>query len=429
MSTAIPGPVTGFWRLALTWVAGGLVFVLMYNPTIAVLDASLLRGIVALGITVMVVTGSWCAWPRQVLTESIYLTGAFVLAFGVAQLLAFQGGGDTFFLSLIVTCLTAYIPAAYVVASCCGIGRLATPAFLGLVAVVAAFQAILIALDWLSPAAHALFSAIVVQPDLSHTVIRSAGLSSAAGDGLSFLQCLGAMCATVMAATATSRGRQVAWALTAALCLASIVLAGRTGFVLFAVFALVMSLRASMIGGLLRTAGIVLVAFLVIAGCALLALPAETLNTLTYKVLPHAFEFIGRYLAGEGIGTSSTDAMRNMFFLPSDEKTLLLGSGHFADPLIQKSNYMNTDIGYVRTVFYVGVVGSLLVYAWYFAFWLMLRRIAAKSAFAAFVDAFFVVFLVAHLKFPFLYQGAGIGFGFALFFCLHLDRRRCTSAA
>lgn len=428
MSAGTVSPVTGLWRLTITWVAGAMVFILLYNPTIAVLDASLLRGILALGVAAAVVAGSWYKWPRQVLTESIFLIGGFVVAFGAAQALAFRGGGDTFFLSLIVSCLTAYIPVAYVVASCCGIGRPATSAFLGLVAIVAGVQAVLIALDWISPAAHSLFSAIVVQPDLSHTLIRSSGLSSTAGDGLSFLQCLGAMCATVMAATATSKVRQVGWALIAALSLASIVLAGRTGFVLFAVFALVMGLRASMIGGLLRTAGIVAIAFIALAGMTLLVLPAETLDTLVYKVLPHAFEFIGRYLAGEAVGTSSTDDLRTMFFLPSDQATLLLGSGYFADPLIQKSNFMGTDVGYVRTIYYVGIAGSLFIYAWYFAFWLILRRVAAASGLAGFVDALFVVFLVAHLKFPFLYQGAGIGIGFALFFCLHLDRRRCTSA-
>lgn len=429
MTAGVLGPATGAWRLASAWVAGAFVFILLYNPTIAVLDASLLRGIVAFGVAAMVVAGSWYSWPRRAFTETLLLIGAFVVAFGAAQALAFRGGGDTFFLSLILSCLTGYMPAALVVASCCGFGRPATPTFIGLIAVVAAIQAVLIALDWISPAAHALFARIVVQPDLSHTVIRSSGLSSAAGDGLSFLQCLGAMCATVMSATAHAKVRQIAWALIAALCLASIVLAGRTGFVLFAVFVLVMGLRASMIGGLLRTASIVAVAIVAIAGVTLLALPAETMAMLVDRVLPHAFEFIGRYLAGEGLGTSSTDDLRAMFFLPSDQETLLLGSGHFADPLVAMSNFMGTDIGYVRTVFYVGIVGSLLVYAWYGLLWVMMRRVAPAGGLTAFVDALFVVFLVAHVKFPFLYLGAGIGFGFALFFCLHLDRRRCTSAA
>lgn len=429
MSVVALIPTTGIWRLSIQLVASVLVFVLLYNPTIAVLEASLLRGIFVLGVAAAVIAGSWFSWPRRLLLKSLYLIGGFVVAFGAAQALAFRGGGDTYFLSLIVSCLTAYIPAAYVVASCCGIGRPATPTFLRLVAAVAAVQAVLIALDWVSPTAHVLFAAIVVQPDLSHTVIRSSGLSSAAGDGLSFLQCLGAMCATVSAATATSKSRQVAWALVAALCLASIVLAGRTGFVLFAVFALIIGLRTSMIGGLIRTAGIVAIAFFAFAALTLLVLPAEALDTLVSKVFPHAFEFIDRYLTGEGIGTSSTDDLRTMFFLPSDEGTLLLGSGYFADPLIPMTNFMGSDIGYVRTIFYVGIVGSLLVYAWYFAFWLMLRRAAANSGFVAFADALFAVFFVAHVKFPFLYLGAGIGFGFALFFCLHLDRRRCTSAA
>ncbi len=429
MTVGVERAATGVLGPAISLAAGVLVFILTYNPTFAVLDASLLRGVILAGIAASVVAGTWLTWPRRLLIESFLLIGGFVVAFAAAQALAFRGGGDTFFLSLIVACLTGYIPAAYVVASCCGIGRAAVPTFLGFVAIAAAVQAVFISLDWISPAAHALFSAIVVQPDLSETAVRASGLSSSAGDGLSFLQCLGAMSATFLAATAERRSRRIGWALLAALCLASIVFAGRTGFVLFAVFAVFMGLRISLIGGMMRTAGIVAVAFLAVGGLAVLLLPFETQANLVGKVLPHAFEFVDRFLAGEGVGTASTDDLRTMLFLPSDEETLLLGSGYFFDPVLAKSNYMGTDIGYVRTVFYVGIAGSLLVYAWYVAFWLMLRRMASTSSLLGFVDALFAVFLVAHAKFPFLFLGAGIAFSFALFFSLHLDRRRCTSAA
>ncbi len=429
MNGSLERSATGVMRSTIWLFAGVLVFILTYNPTFTVLDASLLRGVILAGIAASVVAGSWITWPRQLLAESFFLIGGFVVAFGTAQALAFRGGGDTFFLSLIVACLTGYIPAAYVVASCCGIRNSAVPRFLGFVAITAAIQAVFIVLDWISPTAHALFSEIVVQPDLSQTEVRSAGLSSSAGDGLSFLQCLGAMSATFMAATAKRRSRQIGWALLAALCLASITFAGRTGFVLYAVFALAMGLRVSLTGGMLRTAGIVTVTFLTIGGSVALLLPLESKINLVDNVLPHAFEFILRLLAGEGIGTASTDDLRTMLFLPSDEETLLLGSGYFFDPVLQKFNYMGSDIGYVRTVFYVGIAGSLLVYSWYVVFWVMLRRMASTSNLVGFVDALFIVFLVAHAKFPFLFLGAGIAFSFALFFSLHLDRRKCISAA
>lgn len=415
--------------LASSIVAGVLVFILTYNPTIAVIDASLLRGVWLVGIAAGVVAGTWFAWPRQLVLESLLLVGGFVVAFGGAQALAFRGGGDTYFLSLMVACLTGYIPAAFVVARFCVIGQAAVPKLISLVALVAAAQAVLITLDWVSPAAHVLFSTIVVQPDLSQIPIRAAGLSSSAGDGLAFLQSLGAMSATFLAATAHQRSRQFGWASIAAICLMSIILAGRTGFVLFAVFALVIGLRASLTAGVLRTTGVVVAAFLAIGGVAALVLPYETVSMLFNKVLPHAFEFIDRYLAGAGFGTASTDDLRTMLFLPTVEQTLLIGSGYFADPLLPRLNYMGSDIGYVRTIFYVGIVGSVLVYGWYATFWLMLRRLATSPDLMRFVDALFVVFFVAHAKFPFLFLGAGLAFSFALFFGFHFDRRRCTSAA
>ena len=419
---AAMGPISGV-------VAGLFVFILLYNPTIAALNASPLRLVVLYGVVAGVVAAKWHMWSRSLVDRSLYLIALFVVAFGGAQAIAMLGGSDTTLAALILACLTGYIPAAYVVARQCDGESGRVHALLSLVALAGAFQAAFIALDWISPAVHGWFSTIVVQPDLSKSLVRAAGLSSSAGDGLAFVQAFGAMSASYLALTANRRADLFRWAVIVALCLASIMFCGRTGFVMFAVFAVVMATGRSLALGVARLLGTIVLGAGVAAVVIVLVLPPERLSLLIDRVLPYAFEFVYSYLSGEGFRTSSTDDLWTMLFLPGDAKTLLIGSGYYSDPINAQYSFMGTDIGYVRTVYYVGVIGSVLIYLWYLLLWHELRVAATSSVLRRFIDAVVVVSFVAQVKFPFLFLGTGLAFMFALFFALRLERELCASAA
>lgn len=409
-------------------LAGLFVFILLYNPTIAAVDASPLRLVVLYGVVAGVIASKWLVWSRKVVDRRLFLLGCFAIAFGGSQAIAMLGGGDTTLGALILACLTGYIPAAYVVARQCEGKSGRVHALLSLVALAGAFQAAFIILDWVSPAVHGLFSAIVVQPDLSKSLVRAAGLSSSAGDGLAFIQAFGAMSASYLALSSERRAARYYWAVIAALCLASIMLCGRTGFIMFAVFVLVMATGRSLAFGVARLIGAIAVGAGLAAAVVMLALPPEQLSLVVDRVLPYAFEFIYRYLAGEGFRTDSTDDLWTMLFLPSDAKTLLIGSGYYGDPINPQYSFMGTDIGYVRIVYYVGVIGSVLIYSWYLLLWRELRIAATSPVLLRFIDAVFIVMFVSQVKFPFLFLGTGLAIMFALLFALQMDDRRCASA-
>lgn len=76
--------------------------------------------------------------------------------------------------------------------------------------------------------------------------------------------------------------------------------------------------------------------------------------------LQYGFEgFFNWYKIGNW-STSSTTRLQNMFVLPDNLKTWLIGDGWFANPDDSSAFYKYTDVGYLRFIFYCGCVGLSL---------------------------------------------------------------------
>ena len=74
------------------------------------------------------------------------------------------------------------------------------------------------------------------------------------------------------------------------------------------------------------------------------------------KLLFFAFEgFINWFETGEW-KTGSTDELQVMWIFPETFKTWIIGDGFFANPT-GRGHYMGTDIGYLRFIFYCGLIG------------------------------------------------------------------------
>lgn len=70
----------------------------------------------------------------------------------------------------------------------------------------------------------------------------------------------------------------------------------------------------------------------------------------------------------------SNDILKNMVVFPDNLKTWVIGDGYFENPYdsepyytgtMWKGYYQNTDIGYLRFIFYFGIFG-LIAFIWYF---------------------------------------------------------------
>lgn len=406
----------------ISWVLlFSLVFMLIYEPTIAMTGSGAMSVVLAVSFLSSLVLGKRFRWSTEFLGLFFCLIGSFVLVISISQLLALYGGGDIYLLQLLFASLFAYIPITYFIATILGHHGSATETALRLVAAVSFAQSLFIFLDWSVPGANRLFTSIVIQPESVERSFQVAGLSSATGDGLSFRQALGAMAAMHLSVIANRRRSQLAWVAVAGICLLSMVFIGRTGFVLF--FAFVFVYWLSLFGRLsvVRSFLALPVVYVAIGLVVVLSTPSAQLGLLYDVVLPRAYEAVFSYLRGEGVSVSSIDVLTGrMLFLPDSLRTLFIGDGYWQNP-IGPGNYVASDIGYVRSIYYVGLVGSLIVYSWYVFFWYVLRQMTASRSTRAFVNGLIAILFLSHVKFPFLYTGTTSGFCFLLLFCLYAD--------
>lgn len=86
------------------------------------------------------------------------------------------------------------------------------------------------------------------------------------------------------------------------------------------------------------------------------------------KAFDYGFEgFINLYQTGT-FSTHSSDLLVQSlgYILPDNAKTWLIGDGYFADPNDPSAFYMGTDMGYIRLIFYCGLLGLAFFLVYFF---------------------------------------------------------------
>lgn len=73
------------------------------------------------------------------------------------------------------------------------------------------------------------------------------------------------------------------------------------------------------------------------------------------QTIGHAFEFFINFAETGRFESESTNHLQTMYIFPDSMKTWIFGDGIFSNP--DKSYYMNTDVGYLRLIFFFGTVG------------------------------------------------------------------------
>lgn len=110
----------------------------------------------------------------------------------------------------------------------------------------------------------------------------------------------------------------------------------------------------------------------VFSGVLLIAVPVIVVlyntNPQIHSNLRFAFEgFFNLFETGE-FTTSSTEKLQTMYVFPDNLKTWMIGDGYFSSPRdvdpffigkIVGGYYMGTDVGYLRFIFYFGVIGLI----------------------------------------------------------------------
>lgn len=114
-----------------------------------------------------------------------------------------------------------------------------------------------------------------------------------------------------------------------------------------------------------------------------------------------AFEMFINFSSGEGLETSSTSKMFEMYVFPDSGGTWWLGDGKMENP--DGSYYMYTDIGFIRLIFFWGLPATLLFYIYRFY---CIRVIYENSLLLVLKP-----FMLCYLLFEYLCQMKGLVFG------------------
>ncbi len=416
------------WRNALRggFILAGL-YCILYSPVLAFSKTGLVRPLVIVGLLGALVSAARAGVLDVRIPRAVVIVAAglfFALAFG--QMLAFLGGADLYLRTLVMAVFTGILPLTYLVVWAVPSDRHALPYIAAATAVLGSIQSGLILADWLFAPARALFGALVMQPEAIDEGIRAAGLTSMTGDGLSVSQAICAVCAMYLAVNADRRLVMAGWAAGLFAILATMMFVGRTGFVLIAVFAVFIAVfhprRMRVISGTAILLGTLAAGVWYITQ----SIDDARLSALFSRVVSHAFEAVIGLGEGGGVRTSSTDDLISMIVFPDSLKGWLIGYGFYENPASPDENYMGTDIGYLRLLFYVGMIGSALIYLWYLwagsVAFRTLHRAQERMLCAGLIACFFV----SQLKFSFLLLLAPMGYTLILFFSAVQDRFRCA---
>jgi hypothetical protein len=78
------------------------------------------------------------------------------------------------------------------------------------------------------------------------------------------------------------------------------------------------------------------------------------------NVSKFGFEFIYNYKESGKLTTASTESLKDMYIFPSELKTYFIGDGYFRNPQNPNYFYKDTDVGYLRMIYYFGILGLIL---------------------------------------------------------------------
>lgn len=114
----------------------------------------------------------------------------------------------------------------------------------------------------------------------------------------------------------------------------------------------------------------------------------------------YGFEgFINFYNTGS-FSTHSSDLLVNSIgdILPDNVKTWIIGDGYFADPFDPSAFYMGTDMGYIRLIFYCGIIGLAIFLAYFICCTYVLCK--RETNLNLFFLCLFIIQLIVWIKIP-----------------------------
>lgn len=150
-----------------------------------------------------------------------------------------------------------------------------------------------------------------------------------------------------------------------------------------------------------------------------------------YKLLRFAFEgFFNLFENGEW-SLASNEKLKTMIVFPETLKTWIIGDGYFGNPYNSdpyyvggyvEGWYMGTDIGYLRFIFYFGVIGLLA-----FMLFIVYSALLCMKAFPGYKTMMLFTLLIGIVVW--FKVSTDIFLVFALFVCLSIEQKKSDKIA
>lgn len=269
-------------------------------------------------------------------------------------------------------------------------------------------QAIFILLNWFVPSVKQFVVNLLVFSFDAENYYRATGISYGTGDGLSFIQAIGFM--TGFYTLFQEKKNFYKNIIFLSIIFISMVFIGRTGMMLSLLFAGIYSVL------LFRHRFVSIMKLFIFSIFLMIGFGLITQYLITIdmtRILSWAFEFYFSYIESGNIETSSTNALMDMYFLPTNEISILFGEGYYANPHDSESNYIHSDSGYIRTIFFGGLLTMGVVLAYYIYLIFIFKKLTNKNEFM-FILLLFLIYFIGHLKIGMLYYGTNMRIIFIL---------------
>jgi len=143
-------------------------------------------------------------------------------------------------------------------------------------------------------------------------------------------------------------------------------------------------------------------------------------NDEVYQIIRFGFEPFFNYVEGGEFATSSNQMLKDMYVFPDNFKTWIIGDGYFMNPNTHdpyyvgqsslKGFYMGTDVGYLRLIFYFGLLG-LIAFMFFLTYVTKSCCKASPNDSVLFISILILGFLI------WLKVSTDLFFVMALFFC------------
>lgn len=277
-------------------------------------------------------------------------------------------------------------------------------------------QSILVGLTFVNSSLRGLINSVLRIDDVRNlSPYRMKGFANSGGPGLSYLHALGVFIGALLFIN-EKRVRNRAFLIIGIIAITGAqIFIARTGlfFSLLLFFALLVQQAVArrsfivLLKRILQGLGLLLVTFTVF----LAILPRERLEYFNEKVLSRALELFEAYQATGELQSRSTDALQDMYFLPGDPIQIIFGAGEWDGPVGQRTyskRRVESDVGYVRAIFAIGLVMAFLFYLIYALYIKQLYKTKLGKTFSLGLLCLAVIFIFGETKEPFLVRSSGI---------------------